>query len=70
MYLDKENFTKLLAETFDAGVKLQEHYVALIASKPDSTLSDIKQEVGKLMGMGILALALEGAIAKLDREDI
>jgi hypothetical protein len=70
MYLDKESFTKLLAETFDAGVKLQEHYVALIASKPETSLADIKQEVGKLQGMGILTRMLEEAFAKLDGEDI
>jgi hypothetical protein len=70
MYLDKESFTKLLAETFDAGVKLQEHYVALIASKPETSLADIKQEVGKLQGMGILTQMLEEAFAKLDGEDI
>lgn len=70
MYLDKESFTKLLAETFNAGVKLQEHYVALIASKQETSLADIKQEVGKLQGMGILTSMLEEAFAKLDGEDI
>jgi len=70
MYLDKEAFTKLLSDTFSSAVKSQEHYVALVASKPESTLPDIKQEVGKLMGMGILAMALEEAFTKLDGEDV
>ncbi len=70
MFLDKEAFVKLLGDTFNEAVKAQEHYVALVASKPDASIADVKQEVGKLQGMGILTRMLEDAFTKLDREDV
>lgn len=69
VYLDKAAFEALVTETASKLVKDQEHYVALVASKPETTISDVRLEVGKLYGIGLLMQALELEITKRDGED-
>jgi hypothetical protein len=60
--MDYGTFKVLLQEVLDEMVREQEHMVALVASRPGSTLDDIKLEVGKLYGIGDSTVRIDAAV--------